>query len=351
MVLWETVDKKQGWFHVFKERMERYMSDLVPSLGMRLPFGARSFLLMAFGFTWLVAGVAALAGVDVNSSAYSLVAGGCMFGPAIAALVQWRVIERAPWSDLGLHPKGVRWPWLSYTVVLGVAIIPLCLLVIAGGGHWGLPGFGHVEVTGARFAASVAEIMTAQGITGRNAGDSLLSTLPGGLILVAILGSAVLAAFTVNLPFMLGEELGWRGYLFQKLAGWSPAQRIGFTGPVWGIWHAPLIFMGHNYPGHPVVGCLLMVVFCTVLAILFDWCRTRATSVWAPCVLHGIINGSAGAFALFAWNGHVLVASPAGLAGLVALFLLAAVLLFADAQYRRSFFRVPQPPPTANFTA
>jgi uncharacterized protein len=150
---------------------------------------------------------------------------------------------------------------------------------------------------------------------------------------------ASFSAFTVNLPFMLGEELGWRGYLFASTSRWSAAKRVAFTGTVWGIWHAPLILLGHNYPGYPFLGIVLMMVFCTLLAMLFDLSRQRSNSVWGPCVLHGIINGSSGAFVLFAWDGHVLLASPAGVAGLVALLVLCIVVFTFDGSYRRSFFR------------
>lgn len=56
---------------------------------------------------------------------------------------------------------------------------------------------------------------------------------------------------TVNLPFMLGEELGWRGFQFEetKLLGfWRSSLLIGV---LWGLWHAPVIMMGYNYSGEP----------------------------------------------------------------------------------------------------
>lgn len=99
--------------------------------------------------------------------------------------------------------------------------------------------------------------------------------------------------------------------------------------------------MGHNYPGHPYVGVPMMMAFCTLLAVLFDHARSRVNSVWGACVLHGIINGSAGAFTLFAWDGHVLVASPAALSGFIAIGLLIVVVFVFDPRYRRSFFRGP----------
>jgi D-alanyl-lipoteichoic acid acyltransferase DltB (MBOAT superfamily) len=30
---------------------------------------------------------------------------------------------------------------------------------------------------------------------------------------------------------------------------------------IWGLWHAPVILQGHNYPGYPLLGVLMMVVF------------------------------------------------------------------------------------------
>lgn len=301
-----------------------------------------SFLLLAFGISWAIAGVGSLLGVDTAHRGYTILTATCMLGPAIAALVRWRLAERAPWSALGLHLSRIQWRQLGVTVTIGACIIPLSLLAIhVFGDHLHLPGFGHVEVSGKRLSTSVEAIMEERGVSGTTELSSRVAELPGALILLVLLASAVVAAFTVNLPFMLGEELGWRGYLYAVTAEWSPAQRIALTGPAWGLWHAPLIMMGHNYPGHPYVGVLVMMVFCSLLAVLFDHSRFRVESVWGPCVLHGIINGSAGAFALFTWDGHVLVASPAAVAGFIALAVLIAAVFAFDPRYRRSFFHKP----------
>jgi hypothetical protein len=52
--------------------------------------------------------------------------------------------------------------------------------------------------------------------------------------------------------------------------------------------------------------------------------------VWAAVLLHGVINGSAGAFTLFAKGGHPLVASPVGIAGLLAIALLIVSTALVD---------------------
>ncbi len=296
-----------------------------------------SFLAFAFGYTWLLAGIGAFFGIRATSGlSYMALAGACMFGPALAAIVQQRLIDRAPWSGLGLPLAGTNWKILGATALVGITIVPLILLVIQiVGDRMGIAAFGHVSVTSERMGLSITDMMTQMG-QGRSGGtiSNAIQQLPAGVVLFGGLLSAVFSAFTFNLPFMLGEELGWRGYLYQATVSWKPQRRVLFTGVVWGLWHAPLILMGHNYPEHPVAGVGLMVVFCTLLAFLFDWSRARSGSVWSACILHGIINGSAGLFALFAWGGQPLIGSPVGLAGFIALAMVATVVFLLDRRYR-----------------
>ncbi len=295
-----------------------------------------SFLLLAFGSTWLLAGVGAALGVRATSGiSYMVLAAGCMLMPALAAIVQQRLIERRPWGELGLSFKPMNWRMLGFTALVGMAIIPTMLLVVhLLGDMFGIQVFGQMSITSERLLIQLQELMDAAGRTLPQATIDRMASLPGWLVLVGGLFSSVFAACTVNLPFMLGEELGWRGYLYHATSTWSRFQRILVSGVVWGLWHAPLILMGHNYPEHPILGVPLMVVFCVLLAYLFDWTRTRVGAVWGPCLLHGIINGSAGLFALFVWSGHPLVCSPTGVAGFIALGVLCAIVFIFDRRAR-----------------
>lgn len=296
-----------------------------------------SFLLLAFGSTWAIAGIGAYMGIRATSGlSYMLLAAACMLMPALAAIVQQRLIDRAPWSGLGLSFRGMDPKALAWTALIGVTIIPATLGVLyVLGDTSGLDAFGHVSVTSERMLASLTVVLQQSG-KGAMSGTvgSALAGVPAGVVLVVGLLVAVVAACTGNLPFMLGEELGWRGYLYQATALWPAWKRVLFTGIIWGLWHAPLILMGHNYPEYPIAGIGMMVVFCTLLALLFDWSRTRVKAVWGPCLLHGIINGSAGLFALFAWEGHPLVASPVGLGGFLVLSMLAIAVVAFDGPYR-----------------
>lgn len=294
------------------------------------------FLVVAYGFTWALAGAGALLGVRADSGvAYLVLAAACMLGPAVGAMVQARLRERRSWSWLGLGFKVTDWRIVAFTAVAGMSIMPLYLLVqhLLGEGL-GLARFGHVSFTAERMAASLSEVAHQAGVEASQE-ENMLAGWPPWLVLAVIQVAALLSACSVNLLFMLGEELGWRGYLWRATAHWSALRRIAFTGAAWGLWHAPLILMGHNYAGFPWIGVAMMVAFCTLAAILFDWTRTRSGSVWSSALLHGIINGSAGGVALFAWGGHPLWGSPVGVAGLIALTALGAVIILFDGRYRK----------------
>lgn len=326
------------------QQVEQASSTARPADGQGQPSGTKhvldkritSYLSLTFGLTWLLAGAGYLLGVtDVRSPGYVVLAALCMLCPAIVAVVQQRLLDRASWSGLGLPVKGTRWRVLIWTALSGMAIVPLYLLVhYLLGNVLGIEGFGQVSLTSERVSAALAALGDKAEPLNR-----LLDGVPGWIVLLGGLFAALLAALTVNVPFMLGEELGWRGYLWQRTAHWSASSRVVFTGVVWGIWHAPLIAMGHNYPGYPAAGIGMMIIFCLVMALLFDWTRSRSGSIWSSCILHGLINGTAGLTVVFASGGHVLVGSFVGVAGIASLALMALVVAVIDGRYRALLFR------------
>ncbi|HRH37236.1 MAG TPA: hypothetical protein PK760_02755, partial [Flavobacteriales bacterium] len=70
-----------------------------------------------------------------------------------------------------------------------------------------------------------------------------------------------------------------------------------------------------------------------------DWTRFRSKSIWSACILHGIINGSAGAAAMFSSGGHQLVGSAVGPAGMLAIALIGSVVLLLDGTYRSTLVK------------
>ncbi len=135
-------------------------------------------------------------------------------------------------------------------------------------------------------------------------GGSQLAPLPAppGIRpeLVVLLGGlqTVVVGPIVGLMLGFGEEYGWRGYLQNELM-----QQLGrvrgvlLVGVIWGAWHWPLILMGFNYPGQPVLGLALMVVYTTGLAIVLGLAVLRSGSILLSAFLHAL-NDQVAAFIL-----------------------------------------------------
>jgi membrane protease YdiL (CAAX protease family) len=138
------------------------------------------------------------------------------------------------------------------------------------------------------------------------------------VVLALVVAGGIIAGGSINLLFALGEEIGWRGLAYKRLERHGVHARNMLTGFAWGLWHAPLILMGHNFPGEPVAGVFMMVLFCIALSYPMDWLRKHSNTVLAPAAFHGMINGSAAGLMLFVNAGHELIGSVVGLAGLLA---------------------------------
>src|SRR5579883_3360053 len=124
----------------------------------------------------------------------------------------------------------------------------------------------------------------------------------------------------------------WRAYLWAYLL--IPALLIlgaalcVLVGVIWGVWHAPLIAIGYNYPGSPVLGPLLMVGFTVVYGVALAWLRARSGSVWPAALAHGAINAEAVAIAVFLTAASPLVGAPIGLVALLPAAACAGLLLW-----------------------
>lgn len=147
--------------------------------------------------------------------------------------------------------------------------------------------------------------------------------------------SFVISPF-VNIITCFGEEWGFRGYLLpQMLKKYSVVPTLLVTGVIWGLWHAPLTVMGHNYgigyPGFPVVGILAMCVFCTAVGIILSYMTIRTKSCIPAILGHGMLNGFASVGIYYTSLEHpydvFLGPMPTGLIGGMGFLILAAVLL------------------------
>ncbi|HNV80524.1 MAG: CPBP family intramembrane glutamic endopeptidase [Tenuifilaceae bacterium] len=148
------------------------------------------------------------------------------------------------------------------------------------------------------------------------------------LIISSIQG--LIAGMTINAVAAFGEELGWRGFLLKEFKSWSLVKASLVIGFIWGIWHAPIILMGHNYHQHPRIGVLMMVIVCILLSFLFIYITLKTRSVIAAAVMHGTLNATAGIGIMMLDGGNDLTIGATGLAGFIAMGILILVIFIYD---------------------
>lgn len=223
-----------------------------------------------------------------------------MWGPGLAALLTTRYVLRQPVSRLNLGRMGpmryYAWAWL---LPVGLVIVTGLLTLALGQGQLDL-SFPAVQRTLAENPASPP--ISAQMVVG----------------LQIIL--AVSVAPVINMLLTMGEELGWRGFLLPRLLPLGQQPAILISGLIWGIWHIPVIVQGQNYPGRPVIGCFMMVVFTTLLGAVFSWLYLNTESPWASALAHGSLNASGYLPLLFMPDvDRIIAGTPASLVGWIAL--------------------------------
>ena len=260
------------------------------------------FLAFCFGISYLTAGIFHWCGGDYQSVWGFLLASVYMFFPLISVLLTQLVTGEKLFSGIGLSFRLNRWWWIGWLLLIPLPIL-LSLPVSAL-----FPGVS-LSVENETLLQSI-DAMKAQG----------LPLGPGGLFVFTLL-SGLVAGLTINAVMAFGEESAWRGFLYRCLNGMGFWKKSLVIGTIWGLWHAPIILMGHNYPGHPVAGVFMMVAFCVLLTPLMIFIREKSESVIMAAVAHGTVNALAGIAIVYLSGYNELLSGFAGLAGFIVLAL------------------------------
>lgn len=286
---------------------------------------ARRALSRSMGFTALATLLGLpLAGVVAWSAAggpdwAGLLATVAYMGTPLSAAVVWNRVEGAPWSARIAPRFGRTWWWTA------AWWLPVLIAVAALGASVALPGV--------RFDAGMSGVLDMVDPSLRPTVEAQLSELPPLYVLLPLLlVQSLVAGTTINALAAYGEEAGWRGWMHEELAPLGFWPRALTTGVLWGLWHAPLILQGHNYPEHPVLGLVLMVGMCVGLSAPMAELRDRTESVLSAAVFHGTFNAVASFPLLFVVGGDDRTVGVTGLAGLVVLLLVNGALALARAQ-------------------
>jgi uncharacterized protein len=290
------------------------------------------YILLAFGISWTAA--LAMYVFDISyGSVPSLVIIGLWFmpGPAYAVFIIQHFIYKEGFEIYGWSFDKKDIPKYLKVTFWFLTLIALCFATIAllGNTHL-IEKFGQVDFSQASFDKNIQELAAGK-VT------SAMPQINSFLAFAVIIIAGILSSFTFNLPFMFGEELGWRGLLLKETKGFGFLSSCIFMGVIWGFWHAPIILMGHNYPSNPIAGVGMMCLFTIGLCPIFAYVRNKTKSILGPCILHGMINSTATIFLLFLVNKNEFYSSIAGWAGVAAGILFCIGIYVFDKKFIENF--------------
>ncbi|BDZ45000.1 CPBP family intramembrane glutamic endopeptidase [Naasia aerilata] len=238
--------------------------------------------------------------------------------PLVAALIAERGLRRSRFAI----PRGrsrIRFFTLPVVAILSFAVLHLALIGL-GGGLLHLPGFGALATTPQDLEETLAALVGPEALATASAPPP-----PIVLGLAGLVGSIV-AGWTINGLFAMGEEYGWRGLLWEHLRGLGAFRANLLLGAVWGLWHAPLILQGYNYGDQPLLGVGAMVVLAIPMSFVLTAIRELTGSVIPVAAAHGMFNAIASVLILLTLHAELLVSGPVGLVAALALAVVAAVL-------------------------
>ena len=272
------------------------------------------YLGITFGLTWgycflvlyPIINKESLSGVP--SMLAQLMTAVCMFFPAIGVLLT-RLITKEGFQNAWLRPNLRK----NLKVYL-LAWFGPGLLTFAGIGLYFLlfpdsfdPSFGYLRQTLEAAGTSV---------------DTL--PIPLELLMVVQCVQGLIMAPALNFITCFGEEWGWRGYLLPKMRKQLPTlPTLLITGVIWGLWHAPLTAIGHNYgagyPGFPFTGIAMMCLLCIVWGIFMAYVTLKTESCIPAILAHGAINGIAAIGIYFTATGGdpFIGPAPTGIIGMI----------------------------------
>lgn len=232
--------------------------------------GLAIYLGFSFGLVWIPTIAFGIGGGKYEDPLMQLLLSYSMLCPAIAVLFTRKVtgegfaVTGENSLQIGIDLKNKKWIWYLFAFLAPSIYYDLgYLLVLAVFPETFDPaGFDSVGIA-------------------RNA-----------LVLITISGwvSGTIASIGA-----LGEEIGWRTYLYPKLEKWmGPLGSILVGGIIWGIWHFPANTMGHNfgtgYLGEPWSGYIEFTISCTAMGALLYLVTKKTGSVWPAVFMHAVNN-------------------------------------------------------------
>ncbi len=275
-----------------------------------------NFIILNFSLSWLLAGLLKIFNIKLISSLGILLGVLYMFCPLVSVVILEKFLYHGSIKETcSVNFKLNWWFLMAWLLPFFVSFASFGVAVLFPGVEISPTMEGFFERFANTYPADQIELMKKQ-----------ISEMPVSPVIVMSI-QALFAGATINALAAFGEEVGWRGLLYNELIPkfnfWQTSLIIGF---IWGLWHAPLILQGHNYPNFPGIGVLWMIIFCILYSPIFNFIREKTNSVVSTSILHGTINATFGFSILFLKGGNELTVGVLGLSGFIVLLIIDVII-------------------------
>lgn len=274
------------------------------------------YMIFAFSLSWIIQVVASMVS-GIGETLFTVLMGVCMYMPFVAVLIARKSLKGMGWKP---HLKG------KIKYVFFALWTPAVLSIIGGVIFFVI--FPHTfdselqTMHNMMEEAGALKQLEEQGIT---------------VQMYAVITSVTAVTYSpfINMFFALGEEIGWRGFMYPYLKeklGVNMGRILG--GALWGAWHFPIMILagyeyGKDYIGAPFLGLIVFCICTSAMGILFDYVYDKTETIWLPSLMHAATN----AFTIFAYlikpeYSRMSILGPAyiGIISMIPMVILAVII-------------------------
>ncbi len=176
------------------------------------------------------------------------------------------LIRKRSLANLGWTWGSWKYQWMSYLLPLVIVFVAYLIIWVAGFGGWYNSEFVLQQMQ-----------------------DYNLVNWSAASVIVFHFFLTATYSFALSLPSVLGEELGWRGFLVPELAKFMTFTNVALTsGLIWSMWHWPMMLKG--FYGNDVTPLYYQLFFFTLLIVSYSmimtYLRFKTNSLWTAVIFH-----------------------------------------------------------------
>lgn len=195
-----------------------------------------------------------------------------MFTPALASILA-RILLREGFNDISFRLSQLKiWRGIALAVT-----IPMIICGITYSIAWS-SGLANFQIPLGGMLDPIFQTLGLQHLP-----------VPLNFVIMVIITGILGSLF--NLIPVMGEEVGWRGYMLTRLIDAKVPRPVLVSGLIWATWHVPIVAAGLYVAGSSVLLSVLGLYLCIVpFAFIIAHLRLSTGSVWPAIVIHAAWN-------------------------------------------------------------